>query len=171
MSSYIQKGLQVQYVYYGNTKTVHQKLGYWPAKVAGCNLHSGHLRSRRPTLLVHLLTSFIQLTKLYSISFWREEKRELKENNDLQDNLFSRVQHMVCCIPYYNCCCDCSETYVNYSFCKEQYSSHSCHVLGNKLDRGWYVCWRNGHFRYSISFPFLMLRSWKWIIPNRLYYC
>ena len=41
------KVLQVQYVYYGNTKTVHQKLGYWPAKVAGCNLHSGHLRSRR----------------------------------------------------------------------------------------------------------------------------
>ena len=25
---------------------------------------------------------------------------------------------------------------INYSFRKEQYSSHSCHVFGNKLDRG-----------------------------------
>ena len=31
--SFVNSKDQVQYVYYGNTKTVHQKLGYWPAKV------------------------------------------------------------------------------------------------------------------------------------------
>ena len=41
---------------------------------------------------------------------------------------------MECCIPYYNCCCSYSKPHINNYFCKEQLSSHSFHVLGNKLN-------------------------------------
>ena len=51
---------------------------------------------------------------------------------------------MVCCIPYYKCCCGRSEPPIDCSFYKEQRSSHSFLVLEYKLDRGWYVCWSWG---------------------------
>ena len=70
---------------------------------------------------------------------------------------------MVCCIPYYKCCCGRSEPPIDCSFYKEQWSSHSFLVLGYKLDRGWYVCWRKCHFLCSILFPPLRLRICRWI--------
>ena len=72
------KVLQVQYVYYGNNKNSSSKIGLLTRK--GCWLQSPFwtFKESTSTLLNHLLTSFFQLTKLYSISFWIEGKR--KEN-------------------------------------------------------------------------------------------
>ena len=67
-----------------------------------------------------------------------------------------RVYHLAYRIHRRVCCYSNGESPCHHSFYKEQKPSHSQHVLGYKLNRGWYVGWSPIRGLSSIWFPTTM---------------
>ena len=96
------------------------------------------------TFILDLYTIFLIPINWTYFEFFLKVEQQWKENRNgiYDDYFFTGVQHLVCCFPNRVSCCSSSKPSINNSFYEEQKPSHSCHVLGYKLNHSWYVGWR-----------------------------